>query len=916
MRAITITNLLTALILFRSASVYGASIGASFLGNIDTRNVESWRLAPADLAGVMPQTNWNNLQWDDWGNIGAPPGGFVGVSDPLLDSAGNFTAVQLTANCNDAWNSDGLTDTPNDKLMKGIVKEGGVGSSMTLSFTNLAPGSYDLYVYGNVNGGPVDLDVSIGVTTNYWTEPAAFDDGTGFIEAASNDPTARAAGNYVKFTGMTPVAGGITLIATYQGGSDGLGIAGLQLETPGSFPTNTTPVSIARQPEPQLAVPGGTATFSVEVTGSFARYAWSRNSLPIPGAASSSYTTPPVSLSDNGARYQVTVSNNVNSVTSDVVILTVTNDPGRRVASIAASFLGNTGDGNVEPWRLAPSDLSGVVAQTNWNNVNTAPAGNVGISDAFLDGAGNSSAVQLQFAANDAWNSDGPADTANDKLMKGIIKEGGDAGSTMTLTFTNLVAGFYDVYVYGAVNGGPVDLDVSVGNKTNYWTEPAAFDDGTGFIEASSTDPAARAAGNYVKFTGVTPVNGLITNDGLITITATYQANSDGLGIAGVQIVSSAAFPTNTLPVVITGEPRPAVAAPGGTATFLVWATGPYASYQWFKNSNPISGATSSGYTTLPLSLSDSGAWYNVTVSNNVNYVTSDVVVLTVTNDPGTRVASIGASFLGNSGDGNVEPWRLAPTDSAGVVAQTHWNNISSTPTGNVGISSPLTDGAGNSSAVQLQFAANDAWNSDGVTDTANDKLMKGIIKEDGVGSSMTLTFTNLAPAFYDVYVYGAVDGGPVDLDVSIGATTNYWTEPAAFDVGTGFIQAASSDPNARAAGNYVQFAGVTPASGLITITATYQASSDGLGIAGVQIVSSTAFPAIATLQPNLAATLEGGQIVISWSSPATFQLQYRTDLKQGSWTDEATPPLVTGDQHTVRLPATGPTRFFRLASR
>ena len=169
----------------------------------------------------------------------------------------------------------------------------------------------------------------------------------------------------------------------------------------------------------------------------------------------------------------------------------------------------------------------------------------------------------------------------------------------------------------------------------------------------------------------------------------------------------------------------------------------------------------------------------------------------------------------------------------------------------------------------------------------------------------MTLTFTNLTPVFYDVYVYGNVNGGPVDLDMSIGATTNYWTEPAAFDVGTGFIQASSSDPNARAAGNYVQFTGVTPASGLITITATYQNGSDGLGIAGVQIVSSAAFPAIATLQPNLAAALEGGQIVISWNSPASFQLQYRTDLSLGRWTDESTPALVIGDQHTVRLPAT-----------
>jgi uncharacterized protein (DUF2141 family) len=915
MRAITIPTLLTALILFRSASVYGASIGASFLGNIDTRNVESWRLAPADSAGVIAQTNWNNLQWDDWGNIAAPPGGFVGISDPLLDSAGNFTAVQVWVNCNDAWNSDGPIDTPDDKLMKGIVKEGVVGSSMSLSFTNLAPGAYDLYVYGNVNGGPVGLDVSIGVTTNYWTEPAAFDDGTGFIEAASTDPNARATGNYVKFTGVTPVNGGLTVVATYQGGSDGLGIAGLQLVAAGGFPTNTTPVSIARQPEPQLAVPGGTATFSVGVTGPFARYLWSRNSLPISGATSSSYTTPPVSLSDSGARYNVTVSNNVNFVTSAVAVLTVTNDPGTRVALMGGSFLGNSGDGNVEPWRLAPSDLAGAVAQTNWNNISSSPAGNVGISDLLLDSAGNPSAVQLQFDANDAWNSDSLTDTANDKLMKGIIKEGG-VGSTMTLTFTNLLAGFYDVYVYGDVNGGPVDLDVSVGNKTNYWTEPAAFDNGTGFIEAASTDPAARAAGNYVKFTGVTPVNGVITNDGMITIAATYQSGSDGLGIAGVQIVSSAAFPTNTLPVVITGEPRPTVAAPGSTATFLVWATGPFARYQWFRNSTLISGATSSSYTTLPLSVSDNGARYNVTVSNNVNSVTSDVVVLAITNDPGTRVASIGASFLGNSGDGNVEPWRLAPTDSAGVVAQTHWSNINSAPTGNVGISDPLPDGTGNTSAVQLQYVANDAWNSDGSTNTPDEKLMKGIIKEGGVGSSMTLTFTNLAPAFYDVYVYGNVNGGPVDLDVSIGATTNYWTEPAAFDVGTGFIKAASSDPNARAAGNYVQFTGVTPASGLITITATYQSGSDGLGIAGVQIVSSTAFPAIATLLPNLAAALEDGQIVISWNSPASFQLQYRSELSLGRWTDEATPPLVIGDQHTVRLPANGPTRFFRLAGR
>ena len=861
-------------------------------------------MTPSEVAGVVVQANWNNISCDDWGNQPPAPGADVLLSDLLLDEAGNLTGVQLQFRANDAWNSDGATGTPNEKMMKGIVKEGGVGSSMILNFTNLAPVSYEVYVYGNVNDGPVDLDVSIGATTNYWTEPAAFDEASGFMEASSSDPAFRAAGNYVHFAGVTPTSGGITIIATYQGGSDGLGIAGLQLVTSGSFPTNTMPVSIQRQPEPTLGATGGTATFLVWATGPSARYQWFQNSTAIAGATSSSYTTPTLRRLDDGTKYKVTVHNNVNSVTSTEVVLTVLDDPGTRVASLGASFLGNA-DGGIEAWRLASGDSAGVVVQANWNNLPTTPSGNVGVSDPFLDNANHETAVQLHFAANDAWNSDGPADTPNDKLMKGILKQA-EVGSTMILTFTNLVSAFYDVYVYGNVNGGPADLDVSIGPATNYWTEPAAFDDVSGFIQASSSNPNNRAQGNYVKFASVTPASGTIT------IAATYQGGSDGLGIAGVQIAASAAFPTNSAPVVITSQPLGTVAAPGSVATFLVWANGPFASYQWLKNGTPLSGATSSSYTTPPVTLGDNGSKYTVTVHNNVNSVTSAEAVLTVTNDPGTRVASIGASFLGDGGD--VESWRLAPGDSAGVVVQNNWNNIGTTATRNVGLSDPLVDSTGNSTAVQLQFTANDAWNSDGPADTPNDKLMKGLIKENGIGSSLTLTFTKLPPAFYDVYVYGNVNdvnGVPVSLDVSVGAVTNYWIEPAAFDDFTGFIEASSSDPYNRALGNYVKFTAATPASGTITITATYQDGSDGLGIAGVQLLSSAAFPS--TTPPELSAALESGQIVVSWTSSATFQLQYRTNLVQGSWADEPTPPVVIGDQSTVRMPATDPARFFRL---
>src|SRR5438034_1816784 len=47
---------------------------------------------------------------------------FKGTSQPLSDGAGNFYTVKLIYDCSDSWNSDGGTSTPNEKLMKGIIK--------------------------------------------------------------------------------------------------------------------------------------------------------------------------------------------------------------------------------------------------------------------------------------------------------------------------------------------------------------------------------------------------------------------------------------------------------------------------------------------------------------------------------------------------------------------------------------------------------------------------------------------------------------------------------------------------------------------------------------------------------------------------------------------------------------------------
>lgn len=78
------------------------------------------------------------------------------------------------------------------------------------------------------------------------------------------------------------------------------------------------------QPAAQTATVGQTATFSVAGTGfTPLMYQWSRDGVPIPAATSTTYTTPAVTKSDQGAIYTVVVSNRMGSITSNPTLLNV-----------------------------------------------------------------------------------------------------------------------------------------------------------------------------------------------------------------------------------------------------------------------------------------------------------------------------------------------------------------------------------------------------------------------------------------------------------------------------------------------------------------------------------------------------------------------------------------------------------------
>src|SRR5437773_9996358 len=92
------------------------------------------------------------------------------------------------------------------------------------------------------------------------------------------------------------------------------------------YTTNFSPV-ITTQPTSKLVSVGNPVTFSVTASGpSPYSYQWMRNGVNISGANARTYRIASTTLSDNGARFRVRVSNAFGNTLSDVATLSVTSD--------------------------------------------------------------------------------------------------------------------------------------------------------------------------------------------------------------------------------------------------------------------------------------------------------------------------------------------------------------------------------------------------------------------------------------------------------------------------------------------------------------------------------------------------------------------------------------------------------------
>ena len=146
---------------------------------------------------------------------------------------------------------------------------------------------------------------------------------------------------------------------------------------------------------------------------------------------------------------------------------------------------------------------------------------------------------------------------------------------------------------------------------------------------AARTTTTADSSGNYM-FSGLP--NGTYTvapSHAGFTFTPSSQSMTvNGANVTGVNFTDSPAAVAPT----ITTQPVNQTVTAGQTATFTIVAAGAAPlSYQWQKNGVNIAGAAAASYTTPATTTADSGASFDVVVSNTAGTVTSTAATLTVT---------------------------------------------------------------------------------------------------------------------------------------------------------------------------------------------------------------------------------------------------------------------------------------------
>ncbi len=345
-------------------------------------------------------------------------------------------------------------------------------------------------------------------------------------------------------------------------------------------------------PTPATAIvpTNATATFSVAVSAGYETIQqWRKNGVFIPGATSLSYTTPPVVAADNGAQFDVVVTNALN--TSMVV-----------TAAPPATLTVRGGPGIITFDYPTTTTIAGY-----------GPVTDPGVS---ISGSGLIIGDMVVFDGIVTPNGEQPSDA-----WTAINIDGSGYGNV-----TGARLGVLD-----RQGSGSCQIFVNGNDAVNFPTSGAPTNRVR--IELFPTQNGSTTNMNWLV-----EIDQNLTGTFLPAVTGTnltFPGNTLPLTF-GSSGGSSFVTQDPQSPVSIFSGPNPPsqTVASGAPATFGVEVLGWSPAFQWYKNGRAVPNATNESYTLLSASTSDNNDQFAVVVSNrleSLNVITSSVATLTVT---------------------------------------------------------------------------------------------------------------------------------------------------------------------------------------------------------------------------------------------------------------------------------------------
>jgi hypothetical protein len=400
------------------------------------------------------------------------------------------------------------------------------------------------------------------------------------------------------------------------------------------------PPVIVKAPVSATRYVGAAATFTVEAAGvPPLTYQWKSNGVPVAGATSASLTLVNVQLAQSGSAYSVTVNTPNGSVDSTTATLTVlalpTGYPGALLGygPVAYWQLNEPNGGTTAYDYIGGFDgayQGGLYAGVAGPQAPTFPGFSAGNLAAQFDGGSASILTSPALGLNTntvtitCWvKRDGAQiDFAGLVFTRGASTSGLDMKTNGELRYHwNDAAASYDWSSGLIAPDGQwafVALVVEPTKATMY------MDDGTGLVSSVNNVTHANSTFGQVRL-GIDPSARFFKGE--LDEAAVFARALSASEVAALS--ANGIYGTTTRPF-FGLEPVSRTVVAGTPAAFTASASGSLPiTYQWFKDGNPITGATDASLAINPAYFTDAGSYY-ARAANNVGSTNSTPATLSV----------------------------------------------------------------------------------------------------------------------------------------------------------------------------------------------------------------------------------------------------------------------------------------------